>query len=216
MARNRPTVVFVMAVLNIVFGTLGFFFACCGGGSMLFLQYTPIPAPWNPKESLYKPMTDVLDAEAPNHLAIQLGVSGTEMLLVALLIVGGIGLIGMRRWGRALVIIASAAGMIVLTGSFIWSIIVLNPAMHHANAAFMESMQKNMAGQNAPMPNMEFKMSETMETAIPAVIYGVKMLYCLIALVTMLLPSVSRAFAGAGTAEAPPEDYHDPRAGQND
>jgi hypothetical protein len=216
MARNRPTVVFVMAILNIVFGTLGFLSVCCGGGSMLFIQFGTLPAPWNPKESLYKPMVDVLDAEVPNHLAIQMGICGTEMLLATLLIVGGIGLIGMRGWGRALVILASTTGICVLTGAFIWSIKVLNPAMHKAQAALMESMQKNMAAQNAQMPNMNMSMSPTVENAIGGAVYGIMILYCIIALVTMLLPSVARAFAGASTTSAEPQDYYDPQAGQND
>jgi hypothetical protein len=210
MARNRPTLVFVMAILHIVFGTLGFFAACCSGGGAMLLQFAPIPAPWNPRESLYKPMIDVLDAEAPNHLSIQLSICATEMFLLGLLIAGGIGLIGMRGWARVLVVIASILGMIVLTGSFIWAIVIFNPAGQHAQAALMESMRKNMAAQNTPMPSMDFNVNPSVQVAIQAAVSGVVMLYCVIALVTMLLPSVSEAFASSRTSESEAQDYRDP------
>jgi hypothetical protein len=88
--------------------------------------------------------------------------------------------------------------------------------MHKAQAALMESMQKNMAAQNAQMPNMNMSMSPTVENAVGAAIYGIMVLYCIIALVTMLLPTVNRAFAGTSTTTDEPRDYYDPQAGQND
>jgi hypothetical protein len=53
------------------------------------------------------------------------------------------------------------------------------------------------------MPNMGvFTANQTLEVAMPSVIYGALMLYCVIALVTMLLPSVARAFAGPSITPA--------------
>ena len=210
MARNRPTIVFVMAILNIVFGTLGFLTACCAGGSTLFMQFVPFPpAPWNPKEGLYKPMIDVLDQEAPSHLTVQVGSLGLSLLLAALLIVAGIGLIRMHGWARVLAILSSVGGIVVLVGTFIYGIIALNPAMHKAQAALMESMQKNMAAQGTPIPNMNLQLGRGAEIAIGAVTYGIPIAYCVVAIVTMLLPSVSRAFAGAEMTAAATEDYYD-------
>jgi hypothetical protein len=211
MARYRPTIVFVMAILNMVFGTLGFLTACCAGGSTLFLQFTPFPpAPWNPKEGMYKSMIDVLDQEAPNHLIVQVGSYGLSMFLAALLIVAGIGLLKMHGWARVLTIVSSAAGIVVLIGVFIYGIIALNPAMHKAQAAFMETMQKNMAAQGATIPKMNLEMSQGAEITIGALTYSIPIIYCVVALVTMLLPSVSRAFAGTEAPPASTEDYYDP------
>jgi hypothetical protein len=210
MARNRPNVVFVMAILNIVFGTLGFLTACCAGGGVLFMQFTPFPpAPWNPKEGLYKSMIDVLDQEAPSHLTVQVGSYGVSVLLAALLIVAGIGLLKMHGWARVLAILSSAGGIVVLIGTFIYGIIVLNPAMHKAQAAFMETMQKNMAAQGTAMPKMNVELGRGAEIAIGAVTYGIPVAYCVVAIVTMLLPSVSRAFAGTDTTATATEDYFD-------
>jgi hypothetical protein len=210
MARNRPTIVFVMAILNMVFGALGFLTACCAGGITLFMQFVPFPpAPWNPKEGLYKPMIEVLDQEAPNHLTVQVVSYGLSLLLAALLIVAGIGLIRMHGWARVLTILTSLGGIVVLIGTFIYGIIALNPAMHKAQAALMESTQKNMAAQGATMPNMNVELGRGAEITIGAVTYGIPVAYCVVAIVTMLLPSVSRAFAGTDTTATATEDYYD-------
>lgn len=203
-----------MAILHIVFGSLGLITACCVGGGTLLMQFAKIPTPGNPQQSLYQPMIDVLDREAPNHLAIQMSIYGLEMFLLALLIVGGIGLIGMRGWARVLVILASTGGIVVVTASCIWTILVLNPAMQKAQAALMESVKKSMATQNAAMPNMStFEMLQGAQGAITASISAFPVLYCLIAIVTMLLPSVSRAFAGTGAPAIESNDYYDPPKG---
>jgi hypothetical protein len=51
--------------------------------------------------------------------------------------------------------------------------------------------------------------SEKAAPLLMAAIYGIVVIYCLVILVMMFLPSVKAAFAGTAAVAAEPPDYHD-------
>jgi hypothetical protein len=206
MARTRPTVVLVMGILNIVLGGLGLLTSLCGGGLIVLMRYGNIPGPNN--EPLYKGFWEVMDKEVPDYFKLAMITIGGGMLLLGLLIVAGIGLVTMRRWGRTLSVFFCIVFALMQTASVVWSVAKVNPAAQEAQAAMMKSMPPQAQSMSFNDPGFG--------AAFAIFIYAIELIYCIALLVVLFLPSVRAAFAGTGISPAEAEDYHDARGGEND
>ncbi|MBC8107440.1 MAG: hypothetical protein H7Z14_12675 [Anaerolineae bacterium] len=150
---RRPTSVTVISIIGIVLGILGLL--CVGANVVLTVigkSFAPGggPAPKLPPEA--------------QTAAVVLGVVG--MILWALLLVGSIGALLLKRWGRSLMIGVSIADLIYGVAKLAVSFIVIAPAT-------VEMMnQQPQTGQTAQVQSM-----------IKPIMYGTLAVYWLISLV---------------------------------
>lgn len=196
MRRIRPAAVLVIGILNIVFGGLGMLCLFCATGSAVGLRFVNIPGPNG--ENMYTPMFDILDREIPNLFTIQFWMGIASMALACMFLIGGIGLLRMRRWGRILSVIGCIGIVIIQTVSIIWTIMVVNPVMERAIKTVHDDMAKGMP------PNAQAQVTEVEERSLYtdqetgnlfAVAKLVLIIYCMTIIVMLFRSSVSAAFA---------------------
>jgi hypothetical protein len=195
MARQRPTSVLVMGILNMVFGGLGLLLTLCAGGMLGFMRYGHLPATNN--QDALDVYRGVIEREAPDYFEIVLSALGLSLVLLVILFIAGTGLIAMRRWGRMLSIIFSITFIVLQTWSLVWTI-KLNPASQHAQVEMNKAFSPQQGQISAEDPGVGI--------ATGAFFYVIEILYCLVLLVIMLLPSVRAAFADISPTPKDPSD----------
>jgi hypothetical protein len=208
MERRRPTAVTVMGVLNIVFGSLSLLCTLCLGimflfVSALFSQPLP-PMPQGPGMPPNVPpineVWDLMRQQVTWLMPYLIGSLLVGLVLAIMLIIAGIGLLNMKRWGRVLSIIYAVVTIIVQVAETVAQIAYINPTMERAQ---QEALQKIAARNPAfPMGAQPMGMNGPMDNVWSIFGGGLMIVYAVVLLVMMLLPSVSAAFS-----PRPPDDY---------
>src|SRR5262249_9606588 len=101
MERKRPGALTAIAVLNIVFGSLGLICSCIyslGVGVLL----TATPNNPDPRLAAIGQAADVIKREVPSYLPIEISVALYLIVFSIMLIVAGIGLLYLANWARIL------------------------------------------------------------------------------------------------------------------
>jgi hypothetical protein len=205
MARQRPTSVLVMGILNMVFGALGLLFSLCAGGIIGWLRYGHMPTPSN--QDALDVYRSVIEKEAPDYFQMIWISLGASIGLLALLFIAGIGLIAMRRWGRVLSIVFAIAFILLQSGGLVWNIKV-GPAAQHAQVEMNKAF--------SPQQGQAMSEDPGLGIGTGVVFYVLEIVYCLVLLVMMFLPSVRAAFANTSQNFRKTEDYSDLHPGEND
>jgi len=186
MPRQRPTVLTVMGILNIVLGSLFVLCNICGGIGLLFgasgqgRQFQGGPNPFAEINELF----NFLQAEIPSFVVIKVCELVVSLLASVLLVIAGIGLLSVRNWGRILSIAYSVIGILVTLGSLVFTLAIVNPATERFINARLA------IGGQPGMNNTAFNSIVTVFSAV------ISMAYAIVLLIMMLLPSVSATFAG--------------------
>jgi len=189
MNPRRPPAVFVMAILNFVFGGLGLVCMTCTGIGTGFLTYMS-EQPFglaNP----YSGMMEIMKREAPGYVPMIWAHVVLETALAVVLIVSGTGLLGMRRWawwssvGYALVTIAWQIAYALYTIAYVV------PAMRLWSKHMMTELQKQNPNSPAP-PN--FGDNPVLNSLGPILGAGFWIAYAVALLIVLFLPHVSAAF----------------------
>ena len=207
MKRNRPTLVLVMGILSIVFGSLGLIFSLCCVGQMVAFHKTAASAGVNVPgaDKVASARLETMEREVPNYVALELTHRAFWVLFATILLIGGIGLIFMRNWGRWCCILYALIMPLVQVVGLWWRFTKVTPAEIKARGEAMKAqaeMMKNMGrGAGATPINLDF-IGTGMNIAA-SVVASVIIIYCIALLVTMLQPRVSRAFAGAAAGVEP-------------
>jgi hypothetical protein len=193
MARRRPAVLTVMGILNIVFGSLGLLCNLCAGLSLLLslggaMQAGQGQGGGNPFGEDPE-MVAFLRAEVPGYAAVRVIQVVVGLATCVVLILAGIGLLKMQRWGRMLSIAYSIVGILVTLGSLVYTLALVNPAMG-----------RFLAGRVA-VNNLNSTQLLAIINVVTVAVAILSMAYDVILLIMVLLPSVSAAFAGR------PQDY---------
>ena len=191
MASRRPTVILVMAILNIVFGGFWLLFVLCGGFGLAVMAVMPTP-PNTPGAVAGAPMIQGL-SKVPGYLPFAITNLITALILSVILIVCGIGFIGMKKWARWMALGYSIVYVIFQVASLTYTLTVLDPAM-------AEVMKDQPFGGFSDSP---------LNKVVQVGFTGLGIAYAIVLLVIMLLPSVSAAFAGRLPAAEPEMDYYD-------
>jgi hypothetical protein len=188
-----------MGILNIVFGSLFLLCTVCGGALLLMMlgnssmfQIGGV----NPVQDMW----DFVKREIPAYPAIAIGSLVAGLVLNALLLISGIGLLNMQNWARVLALIYSVITIIEQIGSLIFTIAYVNPVMTRWEADFHRRFAGRlppggMGGGDSAFQNL---------TTVAGAILG--MVYAIVLLVMMLRPSVAAAF---GTGPPPEEPLAD-------
>lgn len=214
---TRPVVITVMGILNIVFGCVELLRGCCGllavGAIAAFAgSFTPPPGQTNPFD-----MLKIVDQTAPWLKYVLVGDMARLTGLGALLLVAGIGLLKMRRWGRTGSIVFAVLTVATSVGMFVAQIVYIQPAGEKIGQAVVkwaeeeEAKAAQKAGKAAPppAPAPAFGTSNPVASAAQEVIgLTISVAYAVALLVVMMLKDVRRAFAVAA-GEVPPDPDRD-------
>lgn len=124
--KQKSGLLLTMGIVTIVYGCLGLLCGSCGVfGSVGSSSLAKMPAANNPAIGMIQHM----NKEVPNWLAIDIARSSAVILLSALIIVAGVGLLMQKSWGRWLTIIVSAALIVQQIIYTIYQFTTLMPAM---------------------------------------------------------------------------------------
>jgi hypothetical protein len=201
MRRERPGSVLVMAILQIVFGVIALLLNICGGGFQLAGGNKLLMPAGNPQAAQQQQFQDDLEKlmreKVPQYDLMQYGELALGLVAAVVMIVSGVGLLKVRRWGRWLAIGYACYSIAHTVLSFIFALVFTVPAMREFIA--QESQKPNLPPAQAMALNM---MGTT--AAIAAYAPLVLLAYPVVLLVVMFLPSVREAFRGA-----PPDDFED-------
>jgi len=120
MSRPRPAMIFVLGILNIVFGLIAL---TCTGLEGLFFYKPDIlgETPMKPEFMAH------LQAEIPGYSSFAGGYYAARALLSFLLIAAGVGLLAVQRWGRWLGLIYSVTTIALQAGNAFFQIQFVNP-----------------------------------------------------------------------------------------
>jgi hypothetical protein len=184
---NRPTIISVIGIVNIVFGSMGLITAiCCVGGGMLIAPLiSQMPMPQGPgKAPIENPMTK-LNA-VPGYLALQCAQVAMGVFTGSLLLISGIGFLKMKRWSRSLT-------FVYIVVAIVWAVIamvvqqqVVTPAMKEFSQKIQESTgQPNPVLDNSVFMTIGYAFGMLASFALPVVLF-----------VLMLLPAVKLGLAG--------------------
>jgi hypothetical protein len=202
MSRLRPTAVTVLAILNIVIGSLYLLvYSCCCAGLLLIGVFLDRAAAQDEPTRLFKDFVDALTAEAPSALIWLFGMLGIEIILAVGLLVGGIGLLRLQPWARLLCIMVAIAFLLAQVAWLIYEFTILQTAL--------ESARQQVARMGAPPDN------PLPQDVSRLVIEVVEALYQVILLVFLLQPRIARAFKPEPALPDNRDQWHDTSADQD-
>ncbi len=192
MPRRRPTAVTVMGILNIVFGSLSLLCVTCLGLVFLFMAN---------QSGFGNPVFEIWDAmkrEMPAYPAVTTASLILGILMAAMLILAGIGLLNMQGWARVLSILYSIVMVLSQIGLLIFQLAYVLPGI--------QRVQQNFAAAFGPGPGNSG--DQTAGTVWNVLVATVFIVYAILLLIMMLLPGVSAAFSGhAGLGDYDRDGY---------
>src|SRR4051794_17402973 len=108
----------VLAILNLVFGAFGLIGLVIGIIGMVgFMNMTPAPLPDKPAAptdfmGVANELNQFILNESPNHKTYLMASVGLGTLRTLLLLLSGVGLLMMKRWGRSLAFLYVVVGLL--------------------------------------------------------------------------------------------------------
>jgi hypothetical protein len=205
MAKNRPTSVLVIAILQFIFGTIALLLGLCTGlqlavgNAMIARMNSPQAAqqPFSQEEFQRR-----LEREIPYFKTGQYVSVGTDLIISLLMITSGFGLIYMLPWGRVLALLYAVLSILQKIATAIYAGFLTIPVMQRVIADVVTTAQaKNLTPQEVNILNFTMTI---MKLALWAsvVIPLLTMIYPVVVLVVMGRPSVGAAFRGPSTDSA--------------
>lgn len=202
MVRTRPTLILVMAILSIVFGSIWTLVWFCTGILAVAVYYIQLPQPGgtgNPAREL----SDLLMKEVPAYLPVEVTHYVLGFVLGVLLILSGIGLLRMRVWARWTAIAVSAVMIVWHCVHFVFQWIYVNPVVARWTEELMRKQPQGTPNFAAFSTNPAFQVVVGVGTLLFTIGYPI------VLLVIMLLPRVGAAFANQSRNPVPPMDAGD-------
>lgn len=192
MVRERPAAVLVMAILNIVFGSLGLICSLCAGvGLALFFGgFTSAPA------ANAGPLKDMISLEQaiPSYKYMMIATDLGRIVLAVILLVAGIGLIGMNPWARWASVFCAVVTIVWSLGNLVYQVGYVNPAL----VEWKRGLERRSAEQPEGMPPQPMPQQfDLAQNNIQAIGHAItQTVYAVALLIVMFLPHVRTAFAG--------------------
>lgn len=201
MAARRPTSVLVVAILQIVFGSLGVLCGACAPLGLIQQQNAAQDFRSGPKNGLSERQREAFArfAEKSNaNLPFTAGAMALSLLGAILMLSGGIGLLNMKPWGRPVTMAWGGLAIVYHLGSFGYLAGVTYPQMN-------EFMTEFKGGGNSPVADaMLIGMQAGMITGIAVGVLSI--FYAAFILFLINRPEVVAAFSGERTRRAFDED----------
>jgi small-conductance mechanosensitive channel len=204
--KKKPTVVIVLGILHIVFGSLSILCNLCsaGGVAIAYFAVTALykGAPPEAQREMDTAWRGLQDQVPGLILAVCFDVIGS-FLLGLILLIAGIGLLGVKVWARYLSLAWAVLRVLFLTAMLLYNIVYLQPGMERFNKDMekaMEDMQRRQQrpGQTPP-PKVNFGLGGSgdslMNSLMSVLSTAINAVYAIVVFVLMLLPSTGHAFA---------------------
>lgn len=187
MERNRPTSVLVIAILHFVIGGTGALCNLCA--TVQLVVGSQVASFGNPQQAKQQQqIEEALTAKIPGYRIHQVISLAASWLFTALLIVAGLGLLQMQMWGRTLSLVYAVLSLLHKIVTAIYIYVLVLPA--YRDVFRLIDMPNKQAAQVA----------ETIAMVTAGVTPPIMMIYPIVVLIVMLLPSVSAAFRSGGRA----------------
>ncbi len=198
---ERPSSVLVIAILQICFGSLGLLFNLCGGAMQAAGGAKMFAPPPGAAAQAPPDVEAMMQARVPYYKAYQMSALALGVVAGAVMLVGGIGLVKMRPWARPLTIGYACYNIVITIVGFVMNVIVNGPVMKEVYAELRKD--PNIARMGGLM--------DITEAAATIMAYGslVLLVYPIVLLTVMFLPSVREAFRAAGSPGPDEEAYDD-------
>jgi hypothetical protein len=186
MKTDKPVVVLIFAILNIVFGSIGslcsVFTGIMTGFAQGIMSAAGMPAPPFP----------------PDVIALSIVLFIIQFILSVVLIFAGVGLLGMKPWARNLCIVLSILGILYSLVSPAITIGYNRPRMRVWQEEFQEQLTRQQQNRGIQQPPMFYQPSQSSAlNVIQAMMVPVLVLiYAVAMLMIMSSKDVSAAFAG--------------------
>jgi hypothetical protein len=208
--KKKPTVVIVLGILHIVFGSLSILCNLCNAGGVAILYFGAMalynsapPEGQRELEVIWRSFQD----RVPGLIAVVCIDTIGSMLLGLMLLIAGIGLLGVKVWARYLSLAWAVLRVLFLTAMLLYNIVYLQPGIER----FSKDMEKAMddiqrrqqrPGQPPP-PKVNFGLGgggggsgdSLMNSLMSVLSTAINAVYAIVVFVIMLLPSTGHAFA---------------------
>lgn len=197
----RPTLITVFGILNLVAGGIGILFFGISALSLPLAEQMGSMFQFPGTEPMPNPIT-ILEERVPGYrTAIYCGYA-MGIVLTALLLASGAGLLGMRRWAWQ----AALAYGVLMTLAQGWGayyhLTVIQPHMGEYFEAQEKWARSLTRGRGGPMPST--KPSETMSSLMSLLMPSVLITHALVVAGFMLHPTARAAFTKTPRPAAPP------------
>jgi hypothetical protein len=211
MATKRPTAVTVIAILNIIFGSLGLLcYACAGILVAVFFGGASALGGQDPDLRLLQEIFESMKRDIPALMPLMIGSMVVGLVLSIILLISGIGLLSLQRWARALSIFYGFTTILTQVGYLLVEMVYLNPAVDRWQRNWLAQhpgvqIQEGGMNANSPLNNLSSYIGA-----------GLSIIYAIILLIIMFQSATVAAFAGRWRGSSG-DDYDDWRAeGQRD
>jgi uncharacterized membrane protein (DUF2068 family) len=187
--RERPTVVSILAIANIVLGGLGLL---CGLGGMASAALHSLASHSPGMPSLHDPVQAVqvqLIRQFPNLYWIEGAVSASMCVLAVVLIVAGVGLLYVQAWARWLAIGYGLVTLLVQVSYAVYKLGLVLPASEH----FLQNALRQPGSSYPPGFLTGFRVGFMGVLAVQLLFF---VGHVALLLIVLSLPSVAAAFAG--------------------
>ncbi len=214
MPRKKPTAMVVVAILQIVFGSLALlspvlYFA----GAQRAVNSFAAMMPNGPNQSGMTPEQTQAELERrlPWLSTYTNGANAVELLIAVLMIGGGIGLLKIRGWGRWLTIVYVPLSVLSRVAGTVVAATWILPVTVDLMKAQIRLMKPASGG--PPLDPEAFGNLMGIIMTVVVILSLLLLAYPIFVLVVMMLPSTRAAFGGQSPA-AEPEDYRDSAWGE--
>lgn len=210
MIKDRPTSVFVIAILHLVFGFMGLLLYLCAGGGLALLyglaSASPNPNPNNPAGNPFAMLKELPVAfynNIPGVVPYFIVTLGIGFIFNIVIIVAGFGLLKMKKWARTASILYGVVTIVLVLGSAVYQLTIYNPGALKATQEWTKMMEQKLgpnAGGRRPPPQPAFT---GMASSIATTVFGtmIGLIYPIAVLWVMYLPGVVAAFQRAGESK---------------
>jgi hypothetical protein len=197
MSPQRPTSVLVIAILNLVLGSLGSLLMICGSIGAVGAVFLAQAAAKN------NPNTPPFPTPPTPLLAVQVGTMVLGLGLCVAAVVVGLGLLRMRPWARRWCIGLAAAAIAFELGSVAVGQLLSEEQERYqaASQQWQEEFNKSMGVPATPQPvdpKQAVRLGTVFGLAMAAVVIG----YAAFQIVVMTRPAVVDAFERRGVVKA--------------
>jgi hypothetical protein len=193
MRAKRPTSITVIAIFHFIFGGLGLIWCSLQmiGAVVIFNQPKPVAAAPDPNQPTILALQPYLDARVPLWRETNLAAGVMGLLLSVVLLADGIGLLLYQPWARFVAIGYGTLSILYQAGWLLYAAFCVLPVQ----LAFYDALPAvNAQAQGA-------KAGGKIGVACGSFLPALGLIYPVIVLVVMLLPSVATAFQGGRAAD---------------
>jgi hypothetical protein len=211
--KQRPVVVMVVAILQIVIGGLWLVIDIGQMGMHLTGADQALGKAFTPKTAPAGQAIEPTDANAymeehiPHYTAYMWSHFVLDTTLSTLMILSGVGLLRMKRWGRRLAFVYAAYSILLRILTVTYGFMFVIPV----TLALMESEQDKAIAQMPPQQQQAAQRTlGTVKTVMRVMLYGIQLgqlvviIYPILVVILLTRKSVNEAFAAQEMEQAEP------------